>query len=683
MIIPRMITRLKPINGITPFTYRNGLTYLEILERISKYIQEVLVGEINEKIEEINKQQDEMVAAFKALMAATTAEINQLISDTKASLDAMESEYNKKFQQLTDQLNQQIDAINALTAELEEYFDVTTQLISDKIAELNVKIAEIDERLALITWLTPGPPEQRVQLGDSLITPEINRLWSGWPIEYVIKQDSTGINSNFSWPPNVTGPFNLLKGSQRETRVRLLPDGQNKWKIDPLYSALQEKLTYKPDPSSRIGVDATAFYNSFPCAGSNAKGTTLLAYGKYETHFGGGPGLRVVRSTAKGDAGSWVTINNVPRPDASSSSYGATGLTRVGENGWAILIHHSDPYRMFITYSADDGLTWGEAKNVANRYGSSLMWYADGSPNGVILATSYWSGVHVHRSYDLGQTWNVIGNIPQMSGLGSPLSESSILHMGGDELLMMIRYTPDQEATVNQFMISRSYNGGVAWTTPTPALSFVSGQPRLTRLPNGDIITPVRLMSQEYGMKSWGYAISKDNGSTWKRYNDMPAGLMMYGNFVTNRDGSVQLFGGQQWSTTRCDIMRMDCPPALDSSDGAYATALVPLPLASNVTGVYSPGYRMAGKTVYFEGALNHSTGANPGPITTLSPLLEEWARPRKVRRFVVSGGQTADQKATATIEITPAGQMNIIRTGGPTGSTDTTFYLDSISYIP
>ena len=678
MIIPRMITRLKPINGITPFTYRNGLTYLEILERISLYIQDVLVREINEKLADVDAQQLEMVNAFNELVEANTEAINQLISDARGDLENMHSEFTDRFGDLENTINGQIDAVNNL---IEHVTSLDNGLVNN-LAELDEKISEIDQRLDYITWVTPGVPTQFVDLNDMPTVLDFHDLWrGGWPIEYVVKQDATGVRNNIIWPPHYDGYRNIRTGPFVTTKLRLEPSDatSSRMVFDTEYYALHNESRYRFDDRARKNIDADGVYNAFVSAAVDGNGRAMIGYGKYDDHFGGGTGL-TIRTRAAGQSG-WTAATNIPRPDPGSTSYGTTGITSLPGNSFGVMIHHSAPYRMYFTKTTN-GTSWSAPVLIAERYGSSVKWFDDGSANGVLLATSYWGdGITVYASTDMGVSWSIRSLIPQMSGTGNPLNESSIVQIEGDNLLMIIRYSPDSETT-NKFMMARSVDMGATWSAPVEIANEISGQPRLTRLPNGDIVTTCRNMSAYTQRKGWGVLTSKDNGVTWVADYGFRDGMQVYGEIGVDNRGGVTLYGATQVHANRSDVWETPGNLTVGNDQTSLDTQWQPMRVHSHITPSYQLGYRKVDGMVYFRGAFQATSIPNPGPITVLTHNLEEWARPPATRRFVIAQTTTGNGRAVAMLEVSTTGHVGISRMAGAAGDTlDGVFFIDGVSY--
>lgn len=73
-----------PFSNITPFTYRDGLTYLEVLEHLRGYIRDTLVPFINEQlasdVTEWNAEMVALVSAVDAALATQAATVNTDLS---------------------------------------------------------------------------------------------------------------------------------------------------------------------------------------------------------------------------------------------------------------------------------------------------------------------------------------------------------------------------------------------------------------------------------------------------------------------------------------------------------------------------------------------------------------------------------------------------------------------------
>lgn len=67
--------RLRPYNNVTPFTYQDGLTYLETLEELRGWLANGLIGHLNEEITKLIAEYDSATASLNAAMLAYTQAI--------------------------------------------------------------------------------------------------------------------------------------------------------------------------------------------------------------------------------------------------------------------------------------------------------------------------------------------------------------------------------------------------------------------------------------------------------------------------------------------------------------------------------------------------------------------------------------------------------------------------------
>lgn len=89
-----------PMSNITPFTYRDGWTFLEMIEELTNYIYSTLVPGIDENFANI-------VLAFAAALEQITEENNETIA-----------EFNAMFLAFQDEVQLQIDSLNNLSGQV-------------------------------------------------------------------------------------------------------------------------------------------------------------------------------------------------------------------------------------------------------------------------------------------------------------------------------------------------------------------------------------------------------------------------------------------------------------------------------------------------------------------------------------------------------------------------------------
>lgn len=96
-IINGYVPPYKPLTNISPFTYRDGETYLAILERLRAYVNETLVEFINTE--------------YTALGDNFELEVNKLITDVNTFLDAQTAENASSIAELTAYVDNAVQTI--------------------------------------------------------------------------------------------------------------------------------------------------------------------------------------------------------------------------------------------------------------------------------------------------------------------------------------------------------------------------------------------------------------------------------------------------------------------------------------------------------------------------------------------------------------------------------------------
>jgi hypothetical protein len=76
----------RPYSNITPFTYRDGLTYLEVLEALRCYIRDVLVPHVDTEISELTSSWQENLDSLEANWETSTATLKTFVNDSVSTL---------------------------------------------------------------------------------------------------------------------------------------------------------------------------------------------------------------------------------------------------------------------------------------------------------------------------------------------------------------------------------------------------------------------------------------------------------------------------------------------------------------------------------------------------------------------------------------------------------------------
>lgn len=91
---------VRPVSQITPFTYRDGLSYLKILETLIDYVNTKLVGYIQLSMDDIVQQLNTSIEELSQQIASNEVEYNKLLDDYMSSVEYRIMEINNKSGQL-------------------------------------------------------------------------------------------------------------------------------------------------------------------------------------------------------------------------------------------------------------------------------------------------------------------------------------------------------------------------------------------------------------------------------------------------------------------------------------------------------------------------------------------------------------------------------------------------------
>jgi hypothetical protein len=89
--LPPYVPPYYPVSNITPFTYRDGLTYLQVLEGLRCYINDTIIPFINDNFSELANefvtQVNTMIDTVNTALAEQSASVDQDIADLTAYVD--------------------------------------------------------------------------------------------------------------------------------------------------------------------------------------------------------------------------------------------------------------------------------------------------------------------------------------------------------------------------------------------------------------------------------------------------------------------------------------------------------------------------------------------------------------------------------------------------------------------
>jgi len=157
--ISSYIPSFTAMSNITPFTYKDGATFLNELDEIRRFVNDVLIKFINDNLEGV---QDGVAES-----------INDLITSVNNSITALESQLNTDLANHTDDVNAQLELnTETLTTSIAEL----TLYVNTKVAEILDSSVEVAETLILALINNP----------ESTTTTALKALYAPKSIETIV-----------------------------------------------------------------------------------------------------------------------------------------------------------------------------------------------------------------------------------------------------------------------------------------------------------------------------------------------------------------------------------------------------------------------------------------------------------------------------------------------------------------
>jgi hypothetical protein len=207
----------QPLSNVTPFTYRDGATFLNILYGIIKFINEDHIPEVNNLIDEVEKIVNDGAESMNEQLLAAVNAFNASFNEAKAEFDSDYAAATANFQGIVDA--QKADAEAALAAAIADFVAnvaETTAEFQAIVEIINNKSGPIDIQRATLT----GP-----------YTLTIDPAWpTNQPLRFALKQDATG-NRVVTLSANITGPLLLKPQPNAVTEFNLIPKGDGNWQV--------------------------------------------------------------------------------------------------------------------------------------------------------------------------------------------------------------------------------------------------------------------------------------------------------------------------------------------------------------------------------------------------------------------------------------------------------------------
>jgi hypothetical protein len=124
------IPPFRPLSNITPFTYRDGSTYLEVLEELRTYLNDDLVAFVNEN--------------FGALDTAFTEEVTRLITEVETALTEQSSSVATQLSDHTDEINVEIANLTSFVNSAVSDANAAVDAANAAVAAANASLVEVN-----------------------------------------------------------------------------------------------------------------------------------------------------------------------------------------------------------------------------------------------------------------------------------------------------------------------------------------------------------------------------------------------------------------------------------------------------------------------------------------------------------------------------------------------------------
>jgi hypothetical protein len=170
--------RLRPYNNITPFTYQDGLTYLEVLESLREWLSKGLIGHLNEEITTLIEEYDKATDALKAAMVEYTLQIaadreafEETIAEDREAFAALMQQRQNAFEDeiaaARDRIETAVSAMEQAAARAEAAEDSAEQWAANTKELQDVSVSTLVNEKSSLTRGALGNIRQSYNLLDS------------------------------------------------------------------------------------------------------------------------------------------------------------------------------------------------------------------------------------------------------------------------------------------------------------------------------------------------------------------------------------------------------------------------------------------------------------------------------------------------------------------------------------
>jgi hypothetical protein len=511
---------------VTPFTYRDGATFLERFQDLRNYINKDVVPFVNKNTGELavvfEEQVNLLVAQVNAALADQTVDVDQKITDLTAYVDA---------------------AVQAVIDDSVEVQDpVVASLINDEDSDTHTALLafltgfatedQVNDILDIITTgrLSEAELDERY-LGDSMdwrgawLTATayvVDDAVSSYGSSYIAKSAHTsgattqpGIGSSWATVWDLLAakgdPGDAAGGNDvANVRKHFAP----KALAAPLTGSLKTGNVAKGTKVKQIINDT--LYNAFPSMALTQSGVLVAVWRQATHHDVAYPGS-IYQSRSYDFGETWETPFAI-KTDVTLDLRDP-GITTLRDG--RLLLHYRTAgasfvdHKVYMSYSNDDGETWGGAINIPFTFNNYLR--ANDNiielEDGTLLTTAYgkntgqtYLSVRMVSTSDDGLTWSSESTVANGNTDSKDYNETQLGVLPNGDIRALVR----NETGTKTILRTTSSNNGLTWG----ALSTVvvgSGRPTWIRLKSGAHILIYRRNS-DY---SFEYVTSWDEGITW------------------------------------------------------------------------------------------------------------------------------------------------------------------------
>lgn len=150
-IIPDVVQYARPgtiVPNVTPFTYRDGITYLEFLESLNTYVTKTLVPFFNTSFDALEEKwgddMEEFVVAVNAALAAQATAINTaLVTQQNNVQTALDEQQTNVDEQLADNAQAMADLTTSVNTSVTNLTNYVNTEVANLTTYVNTEVADL------------------------------------------------------------------------------------------------------------------------------------------------------------------------------------------------------------------------------------------------------------------------------------------------------------------------------------------------------------------------------------------------------------------------------------------------------------------------------------------------------------------------------------------------------------